>query len=125
MGMEIQLCAGLGAIRRFKIGNLGSKFASTPCSLSGVKLDGENLVRFVYVDESGISVNENTLVVAGVIIDADSQWSRVAQHLDQLVNEFVPHGQRNGFIFHATEFFTGPDQYLRGANTLLNARTKR
>ena len=42
-----------------------------PCTLSGVELDGDSIVRLVCLDESGISVNESITVVAGVIVDPD------------------------------------------------------
>lgn len=109
--MEILICARpRDDSKALKVWNLGSKFANAPAVFLALNSTKKKLVRFVYVDESGISVNETTLVVADVIIDADSQWSRVAQHLDQLVNEFVPYGQRNDFIFHATELFHGSGQ---------------
>ncbi len=53
-----------------------------PRSISGVRLDGEKLVRFVYLDESGISINEAVTVVAGVIVDADKQWKAVEKGID-------------------------------------------
>jgi hypothetical protein len=76
-------------------------------SLSGVKINGERLVRFVYVDESGISVNEPVIVVAGVIIDADLQWRAVEKYVSQLIDEYVPEEHREGFLFHAKDLFHG------------------
>jgi hypothetical protein len=77
-----------------------------PRSISGVELDGDNLVRFVYIDESGIS-NEPVLVVAGVLIDADSQWKAVQQYLNELVSQYVLEEDRPGFIFHGSDLFHG------------------
>jgi hypothetical protein len=67
-------------------------------------------MKYAYIDESGVSIHERVLVVAGVLVDADSQWKSAAEHLDLLVEEFVPVEHRNGFIFHATELFhrSGP-----------------
>lgn len=76
-----------------------------PRSISGVKLDGEKLVRLVYIDESGISVNESVAVVAGVVIDADSQWKAVERHLSELTEKIVREEDREGFVFHATDLF--------------------
>jgi len=84
--------------------------------LSGVELDGDCLVRLVYLDESGTSVNEPFTVVAGVIIDADKQWKSVADYINELIDEYVPKEFRNGFVFHAKDLFHGskvfdPRQY--------------
>jgi hypothetical protein len=49
-------------------------------------------MRLVYIDESGISVNEPILVVAGVVIDADSQWRLVDP--PQLPRRFMHKGVR-------------------------------
>jgi hypothetical protein len=73
--------------------------------MCGVKLHGNKLVKYAYIDESGISVHEPILVVAGVVVDADTQWRRVAEHLDLLIKEFVPEKDRDGFIFHSTKLF--------------------
>jgi len=78
-----------------------------PLSLSGVEIDGESLVRFVYVDESGISIHESVVVVAGVIIHADSQWKAVEKHVGELINKYVAEEDRAGFVFHAAELFHG------------------
>ena len=78
-----------------------------PLSLSGPDLDGECLVRLVYVDESGISANESIMVVAAVMIHADSQWVPVEQHIGQLIEKYVAKEDRRGFVFHATELYFG------------------
>src|SRR5262249_51248901 len=82
-----------------------------PCSLSGVKLDGNSIVRLVYLDESGISVNESVTVVAGVIIDPDKQWKLVAEYLNSLLLEYVPVEHHVGFAFHAKELFHGSKRF--------------
>jgi Protein of unknown function (DUF3800) len=79
-----------------------------PLSLSGVDLDGECPMRFVYADESGISVNETILVVAGVIIHADSQWIPTEQRIRSLIDKYVPVADRpRDFVFHASDLFHG------------------
>jgi len=75
--------------------------------LSGVKIDGESLVRFVYVDESGISIHESVTVVAGIIVNADLQWKAIERHLDALITKYVPPEHRHGFVFHAKDLFHG------------------
>jgi hypothetical protein len=49
-------------------------------------------MRFIYLDEAGISnpANEPYLVVAGVIIDADHQWMAVEPHLHVLAETRTP-----------------------------------
>ncbi len=82
---------------------------SGPRSISGAPLEGDKLVKFAYLDESGISVNERISIVAAVIIDADSQWRRVENHLHLLAKEFVPEKALENFKgFHATELFHRP-----------------
>jgi len=76
-----------------------------PRSISGVKLDGTKLVKYAYMDESGISAMERTAVVAGIIVDADKQWILVEKYLSDLAALVVPEDQRDGFIFHATDLF--------------------
>jgi hypothetical protein len=64
-------------------------------------------VRFVYLDESGISVNEPVTVVGGVIINADLQYMAVKQRIEELIKEYVPQNYRAGFSFHAKDLFHG------------------
>ena len=59
-----------------------------PLSLSGVEIDGDSLVRMVYLDESGISIKERFTVVAGVIINADQQWKVVEKYVQELIEEY-------------------------------------
>jgi hypothetical protein len=80
---------------------------SAPLSLSGACAEGKKLVRFLFLDESGISIHEPILVVAGVTIHVDSQWEPINARLKALRNKFVPANQRDGFAFHATELFHG------------------
>ncbi|HEU0048014.1 MAG TPA: DUF3800 domain-containing protein [Nitrososphaera sp.] len=80
---------------------------SGPLSLSGAEIEGQLLVRYIYADESGISANEQILVVAGVIIHSDSQWDPVERQILSLVDKYVSEEHRHGFIFHATELYHG------------------
>ena len=78
-------------------------------SLSGSPLDGDRIMRLVYLDEAGISNPEHEpfVVVAGVIVDADKKLIAIERHLDALVARFIPVEHREGFVFHATEVFNG------------------
>ena len=78
-----------------------------PCSLSGVTLSGDRLMRLGYLDESGISANEPIAVVAGVLIDADRQWRDVESYVVELIEEFVPSQHQPGFAFSAKDLFHG------------------
>jgi hypothetical protein len=77
-----------------------------PLSLSGVELDGESLVRRVYCDESGTS-GQGILVAASVIVHGDTQWKPVEDYIGGLINKYVAEDDRLGFVFHATELFSG------------------
>jgi hypothetical protein len=87
--------------------SLWTSFRGRRRSLSGVELVGDWLVRFVYLDESGISANERIAVVAGAIVNADHQWKVLQQYVDGLIEEYVPHEKRRGFVLHATHLFHG------------------
>jgi hypothetical protein len=63
-------------------------------------------VRLIYLDESGLG-EERFLVVAGVIVEADSQYMAVARHLRALIAEVVPPEKRHGFAFEAKKLFSG------------------
>ncbi len=70
-------------------------------------------MRMVYLDKSGISSGEPYLVVAGVIITADGQWKQIEQYLYALRDKFIPESMRDGFIFHATEIYSGTKRFKR------------
>ena len=78
-----------------------------PCSISGVELDGDNLSRYIYIDESGTSVHESVTVVAGVIVNPDKQWKNIEKHLAGLVAKYIPPEHHRGFCFHAKDLFHG------------------
>jgi hypothetical protein len=69
-------------------------------------------VRLIYVDETGISANDRIAVVAGVIIDADQQWTAVAKRIQEIITEFVPENLRTSFCFHAKDLFHGTGRTL-------------
>jgi hypothetical protein len=81
---------------------------SPPRSLSGVKLQGTKLSRHIYIDESGISDDRRILVVGGVIIDPDREWTLLEQYLEALARVYVPSEQYfPGFPFHTKDLFHG------------------
>ena len=96
----------------YKIVRRWVRWRARPCSLSGDQLDGNSIVRIIYVDESGISAKESVLVVAGVIINADKQWISIAKSIGEIVAEFVPPDRQLNFTFHAKDLFHGTGRTL-------------
>src|SRR6266849_3413019 len=86
-----------------------------PMGLGGGPLLGDNLVRMIYLDESGISATEPYVVVAGVIIHADKQWKGLEKYLLDMVDELIPPAMRDNFYFHATELFSGGKRFDRNS----------
>lgn len=80
-------------------------FPGRPLSISGVALQGDRLLHSIYLDETGISVNEPVALVAGVIINEDLQWKSVEKAISDLITEYVPEEHREGFSFHATDLY--------------------
>jgi hypothetical protein len=80
---------------------------SCPRSLSAVELEGGNLVRQIYADESGVSPNEDIVLVAGININADKQWDEVSQSIYRLTEEYIPEEFRWKKGFHAKDMFNG------------------
>lgn len=75
-------------------------------AFDGSPLAGRRLVRVVYLDESGTSRKEPLAVVAGVVVDGDSQMIDVEEHLERLVRKHIPEKDRGGFFFHATNIWS-------------------
>jgi hypothetical protein len=59
------------------------------------------------MDESGTSRQSPFLVVAGVIVHADTQLGPIEDSLRGLIENYVSPQLREGFIFHATDLFRG------------------
>lgn len=72
-------------------------------------------MRLVYMDEAGISnpKQEPFLVVAGIIIDADHSLNGVENELERIMKRHIPEQHRDGFVFHATELFSGGGKVFR------------
>lgn len=76
--------------------------ASRPKALFGGPLLGSKPLRFIYVDEAGTNPSEPVTVVAGIIVDADTQFSLAEEELASLTKDYVPNDLQDGFISHAT-----------------------
>lgn len=84
-------------------------------------------MRFVYLDEAGISPNETAVVVAGVIVDGDRQFRQLEARIQELVEEYVTEEKRLDFAFSAKELANGGKTFVRGvypANRRLEALRK-
>lgn len=64
-------------------------------------------MRFVFVDESGISAKERVTVVAAVIVNADKELKAVEERVESIIAQYVPEKYQEGFSFHATDLFHG------------------
>jgi hypothetical protein len=81
----------------------------TSKALFGGTLVGDNLVRFIYVDEAGTSAKEPVSVVVGIVIHGDKQWKSTTSSVAEVL-EVVPTCYKPGFIFHAKTIW-GSDKY--------------
>jgi hypothetical protein len=86
-------------------------------SISGHAIHGKKLVRFIYLDEAGLSriEEEPYLVVAGVILHPESQWRQVDLYLRDICADIWPDEDNNGarFMFHAKDIWHGAKQFKR------------
>lgn len=84
-------------------------------SIAGVPLEGNRLVRLTYLDDSGLfnEKHDPFLVIGGVIIDADRQLVAVEDHIEELVRKHIPEKDWDGFVFHATELWSGSKYFDR------------
>jgi hypothetical protein len=96
------LFPGSGSRRRNGDGHGGNDW-------QGVPLDGDKIVRLVYIDEAGISkaTEEPILVVAGTIVHGDHSLNGVENELERIMLRHIPERHRDGFVFHAKELFNG------------------
>jgi hypothetical protein len=66
-------------------------------------------VRLVYLDEAGISNEEQEpyLVVAGVIVDADKKWRALEEYFRALSEEYFRGHTGHPIVFHAMDIWHG------------------
>lgn len=78
-------------------------------ALGGSPLIGDILARNAYIDEAGISnqQQEPIVVVAGVIVHTDTQWRLLHEHFQSLMQRFVPASCQDGFVFNAKDIWHG------------------
>lgn len=78
-------------------------------SFSGHPLAGDRVLRFLFLDESGVSgsPNEPLGMVVAVILNADQQWNAVERRLNEIRERFdLPNGD-TPFVFHGTDIYSG------------------
>jgi hypothetical protein len=73
----------------------------------GRAVGGHKIVRFVFLDEGGISQHEPVAVVAGVIVHGDEQLVPLEKELNNLIAKHIPEEHRDGFVFHAKDIWSG------------------
>ncbi len=64
-------------------------------------------MRLTYLDESGTAKHEPYFVVTAIIIEADKQLIAVEQQLDAITEKHIPKEDGPGFVFHATDIWSG------------------
>ncbi len=80
-------------------------------SLSGEKLDGERLVRMVYMDDAGVSSREPLFVVAGVIVAPDHHYDQIEARLAELAIGIRPDNPY--VVLHAVDLWHGSGDFPR------------
>lgn len=68
-------------------------------------------MKLIYVDEAGTSAVEDVTIVVGVMVGTDNEWRAVAQEINTVLDRRVPPSSREGFIFHATEIYSGGKKF--------------
>jgi hypothetical protein len=84
-----------------------------PRALGGGVLRGASPLRFVYLDEAGVSAPQPVVVVAGLIVHADKHWRRLHARLNELAQKCFPDGIPEGFFFHADDIMQGNKPFER------------
>jgi len=84
---------------------------SRPLALGGGCLHGRKPVYYIYSDEAGTSAREPITVVVGVLIHADRHWRAAADFLQEVLDDHIPKPLRPGFVFHATDVWSGYREY--------------
>jgi hypothetical protein len=70
-------------------------------------------VRFVFMDEGGISRDEPFAVVAGVFVHSDQQLIPLENELERLKQKHIPREDQDGFIFHAKDIWSGKGKIFK------------
>lgn len=82
-------------------------------AFGGGPLEGSEVVRFVFTDEGGISRYEPFVVMAGVFVHGDDQLVPLEEALEELVRKHIPEENQRGFVFHATDIWSGTGKIFK------------
>lgn len=74
---------------------------------------GHNLVRLLYLDETGTASKASALSVVGVIVHGDNEWPQIDARIAALIEKYIAPASRLGFVFHATDIFHGSEYFDR------------
>lgn len=80
---------------------------SAAAALWGYPQESSQVVRFIFVDEGGISRHEPFVVVAGVVVHGDDQLVPLEHELERLMFKHIPRNQWFDFAFHAKDIWSG------------------
>jgi hypothetical protein len=82
-------------------------------AFGGGPLEGRKVVRFVFLDEGGISRDEPFAVVAGVFVHGDEQLIPLENELERLKQKHIPEKNQKDFIFHAMDIWSGAGKVFK------------
>ena len=76
---------------------------------------GKKVVKLTYFDDAGLfnAKQERYIVIGGCIVDGDSQLVTLESEISRLVEKYIPEDHRAGFVFHATELWSGGKYFNR------------
>lgn len=76
-------------------------------AFGGGPLVGSKIVRFIYVDEAGISSHEPFAVVAGMFVHGDDELIPLENEIDRIVRKYIPEENWSDFRFSMKELWSG------------------
>jgi len=80
-------------------------FDSWPRALFGGPLWGNRWVKQALIDEAGISASDKAVVVAGVVVDPDNQFSEAERAVYNAIRNHIPKHLQDDFSFHAKDVY--------------------
>jgi hypothetical protein len=85
-------------------------------ALGGGPLHGDNLVRIVYLDESGIGGERDgeLIIVGGVIVHGDHQLNKLRAALREIMVKHIPETDRETLVLHAADIYNGNKYFDKG-----------
>jgi Protein of unknown function (DUF3800) len=76
-------------------------------------LNGNMVVRFVFMDEGGISKHEPFVVVAGVFVHGDEKLIPLEMEIERLIRKHIAPSVQDGFCFHSTDIWSGTGKVFK------------